>query len=108
MICTPDLGLIGDSCMVDGDCLSGLCVDQGTEGRVCTRECSPDVPCGAGFGCERVGDGSEAVCVRPLDEVVPKSEGGCSVGVSRPSGWTSVMGLALLGLVWTRRRRRTR
>lgn len=99
-LCAPDLGLIGDACAADGECLTGVCDDRG----FCTRMCSSDAPCAAGFDCERTGDGTDAVCVEPTPEVV-EDGGGCHVGVSRDASWsTVVIGLLGLALVWRRRR----
>lgn len=104
VICAPDGGLVGDSCAADAECLTGLCVERGVTGSVCARMCSPETPCSAGFDCERIGDGTESVCVRPLPEVVEEG-GGCSVGVSRRPSGGRVIWLALLALVWIGRRR---
>lgn len=54
-------GALGDACSSSIDCLSGLCAEQGG-GSYCTRLCDAASPCGAGFTCEDVDEGT-SVCV---------------------------------------------
>jgi MYXO-CTERM domain-containing protein len=103
MICAPSLGLVGDPCAGNNDCLSGLCAIS-AEGGACTRQCGPDAPCAAGFECQRAADGITAVCVAPMPE--PTDGGGCSAearGSSR--GAPLALGLAALLALAVRRRR---
>lgn len=95
-VCAPALGLDGDECTADDECLSGSCSsDTGT----CTRACGPDAPCGIGLECRRVGDAGEATCVAP---VAPEAPRGCSASRSGSSAW---LWLAALGLALSLRRR---
>ncbi|MEM9188414.1 MAG: S1 family peptidase [Myxococcota bacterium] len=79
-ICAPELGLVGESCTDAADCVSGLC-EETPAGRVCTRTCGSDSPCGIGTECVRLTDGAEPICVAPSPEPSNESDsGGCSVG----------------------------
>ncbi len=52
-ICVPDNGLtgeLGDMCMEDTECLTGICGAVGGEQR-CTQLCDDATPCPAGFEC---------------------------------------------------------
>ena len=102
MVCAPDLGLIGDDCMVNTECTTQLCALSGGSGE-CTRMCSTDVPCAPGFECRRLDNASAAVCVRPTEI----SGGGCAVSPVGSRGAASGLMLTLLGLsLFVRRRRR--
>jgi V8-like Glu-specific endopeptidase len=107
MVCAPELGLVGDDCEANEECISGVCADLG-EGGACTRECGPDAPCASGFECRRTADGTSAVCVAPATVVV--TEGGCSAArgpAARGPAAPSVILLAFgIGLAVTIRRRR--
>ncbi len=103
-VCAPARGVVGDSCTVPEDCISGVCTGAG----ICTRLCGPDTACAGAFECVRTSDGARAVCVAPSP---PGREdgGGCSVG--RPVGSSPTapfFALAMLcgGVVLLRRRRR--
>ncbi len=104
MVCAPELGLVGDICASNEDCVTNLCVTVGGEGAgECSQMCGADAVCGPGFECRRTADGSTAVCVVPAVEV---EGGGCNVtrsGGRAPSrGWLG--GLLVLGLMLWRRR----
>jgi V8-like Glu-specific endopeptidase len=96
MVCAPTGGaLVGEECLVNPDCLSGLCIDAG-HGLVCTRFCDAETRCSAGFECVRTGDGRSAVCVAPVKP--PRADsGGCATSPSR--GGTSIASVALALLV---------
>ncbi len=101
-ICAPDLGLLGDACVGNDDCVTDTCATADGES-VCTRECSSDAPCAPGFECRRVGGGSSTgVCVAPAGET---DGGGCSVSPRR--GAPLGLGFIALGAValFLRRRR---
>lgn len=105
-VCAPDLGLVGQDCVGNEECASGLCALGTPAGDICTRFCGAGAACSPGFECTRIGDGTSAVCI-PAS--VPSSGGGCAVR-STPRGAASPRGLvpllAALGLlVWRRRRR---
>jgi V8-like Glu-specific endopeptidase len=89
-LCAPMGGLVGDSCTGADDCFSGIC-----EMSVCTRECGPDAPCGAGFECRRTEDGTSARCLRPSVPPPPSDDGGCRVATNGSHG--ALAPLALLG-----------
>ena len=104
MVCAPDLGLLGDGCVVNEDCVSGLCVEAGEMGSQCSQMCGVDAVCGAGFECRRTADGLGAVCLRPLGEA---DGGGCSVSAgvrSRVPLGLWMLGLCAAALVRIRRR----
>jgi hypothetical protein len=105
MVCAPARGLVGQSCMVGEDCVSGLCVDAG-HGPVCTEICGPMRTCFTGFECVRATDGVNGVCVAPAPP--PEDGGGCVVAPSASSTPTFALGLfsSVLALAWMRRRRR--
>jgi hypothetical protein len=97
-VCAPAGGVVGDSCMVNEDCLSNTCADVGGGRAVCTRLCGPDAACSAGFECTRTADGTMAVCVAP-STVEPMDEGGCSCSVPARRRGKSGGGLFLATLV---------
>lgn len=109
-VCTPANGLVGDSCEVNEDCITGLCINNTSRGSVCSRFCDAEIACSAGFECQRVGE--SAVCVRPgsTEELPPTTvpfedeEGGCSASPGSTGGAWSLLGL--VGLALLRRRRR--
>lgn len=99
MVCAPESGLVGDTCTVPGDCLSGTCSDAG----ICTRECSAELSCGTGLECRRTDDGASATCDLPRVET---GGGGCSVDAGARGGLVPVLALAgVVALVTIRRRR---
>lgn len=78
MVCAPELGLVGDVCAESGECVTNLCVTRGgSMTSECSQMCSADAPCAPGFECRRTGEGTAAVCVRPVPAVT--SGGGCGV-----------------------------
>ena len=107
-VCAPDLGLIGDHCDDDSQCVSGQCHASG----VCVRACDASSPCSTGLGCARLEDGGESLCVSPVTLMPPPAgDEGCAV-VGAPSTakgrgallWLiGLVGLVILG----RRRNRT-
>lgn len=106
-VCAPRLGLLGEACSQDGDCVSDLCsIPEGETAGVCSRLCGPDAPCTVGFECRRTEDGLSAMCVEP---VAPTSGGSCAVGAGSGPGLGSTLLAALVATsVWIRRRRRNR
>jgi hypothetical protein len=80
----PDCGtgVVGDTCTINQNCASDLCVVDGS-GHVCTQSCGAGGSCPAGFACKA----SSQVC---LPETGDGGGGGCSVG-----GGSSGLGLAL-------------
>lgn len=88
---------LGQDCDENRDCASGLCVVAGMD-TFCTEVCT-DRACPNGFECQAAGD--TEVCV-PLH----RSAGGCGCSMV-PSGGFGLGApalLALLALVWRRRR----
>lgn len=109
-VCAPALGLVGEACASDAECLTGLCLatEAAEPGevaeRVCTRYCAPDVPCSPGFECVRTLDGASSICVTTAEDD-EGGGGGCAVGGAPPPwGLPVMLGLALSFV----RRRRTR
>jgi len=103
MVCSPEGSLVGESCEVNEDCLSGLCIDAPSGGRACTRLCGGESHCASGFECVRTSDGINNVCVEPTRP--PSDEGSCSVGRNgQGAGGLALLLGALLGLVFRRRR----
>lgn len=104
-VCAPDLGLVGDMCVADADCISGLCIVRGGVATgECSRMCGADAPCAAGFECRRTADSARAVCVRP--DAIEVDGGGCGVAVTRGRHevpW--VIGLFAAAAAWFFRRR---
>jgi V8-like Glu-specific endopeptidase len=116
-VCAPALGLVGARCTSNEECTTGLC-ELGAG--VCTRFCSEELPCGAGFVCRRL-DADRGVCVSSAPPAA-RDDGGCAVSAPRAAASsTAVMAarhpwrtaalalgaaLALTGIA--RRRRRAR
>ncbi|MBX3246953.1 MAG: S1 family peptidase [Myxococcales bacterium] len=102
-ICTPDLGVVGETCDTNEECTSGVCVALGARG-VCSRLCGSGDLCGGGFDCVRVDDAGNAVCL-PVATAESSTSGGCSASLE-PGGAGAWLGVAwLAALIWTRRRR---
>jgi MYXO-CTERM domain-containing protein len=103
---------VGGSCTKAEDCASGRCMNDGVA-QYCTRLCSVQAPCEAGFTCE---DTVNNVCVQSgevtKDGTPTTISSGCSVSRSgeadprRPVPWFT--GAALFALAMIRRRSRTR
>ncbi len=106
-VCAPRLGLLGEPCTLDGDCVSEICsIPEGEEAGVCSRLCGPDAPCSVGFECRRTDDGLSAMCREPVPAVT--SGGGCAAsggGSGGGAGGALVFAAALAG-AWMQRRRR--
>ena len=100
--CLPITGGLGDDCVADDDCLSGLCGMVGGD-QYCTQLCNLEVPdCPSDFECVGAGNGQGA-CVRADGG---GETGGCSAGGGGAGfGWIAM--LMAIGLV-ARRRRHTR
>ena len=102
-VCIPGGRLAGEECASNEQCVSGLCASNGE----CVELCSITEPCGAGFTCTRIGDGTSAVCVAPVGG---NGGGGCSVtapGAERSSrGPLALLGLGLALAAIARRRAR--
>jgi V8-like Glu-specific endopeptidase len=112
-VCAPELGLVGESCAMNEDCISGLCVSL-PGGAVCTQTCGRDRSCSVGFECVRTADGITNACVAPGTATPPRDDGGCSVsrGGQGPSGLGALgvflVGVAFSALVFRRRSARWR
>ena len=50
-VCVPSGGNLCQPCLSNHQCGDGLCIEL-TDGKACTRPCSADNPCPAGFECE--------------------------------------------------------
>ena len=96
-VCEPELGLIGEACMDNASCISGLCATGTRHGSVCTEMCGPGNACSPGFECERLDGGLLALCLAPQD-----AGGGCSTGGEN----APLAAFAALGLFLLRPRRR--
>ena len=99
---------LGEQCTGNGECLSGLCADDGTD-KLCTQECTDSCP--EGFACVPAGGTSvcwpgEAPGEDPGEDPGTES-GGCASG---PAGGGAGGALAtlicLVGLALVRRRSR--
>jgi MYXO-CTERM domain-containing protein len=99
----PPSGEIGASCSYAQFCKSGICTGTADQ-QICTQNCIPGVAdsCPMGFDCLMSGPGT-GVCFFSSSS----SGGCCSVDRSGGVWWPPVgLGLAVLGLVARRRRRR--
>jgi len=108
MLCAPDARLVGEPCMEDADCVTGLCADLG-EGTICSRLCGPDAPCTTGFECRPTEDGTRALCLAPVATTATPGGGGCSCAVpdgQAAGGRWAILLLATWVAVVVRRRRR--
>lgn len=102
MICAPVGGLVGEACMADAECSTGMCRDG-----ACTLPCSSELRCGPGFLCEALADGTRA-CFAPDP---PPASGGCAVASHTASssdrgGVAAGLAALALGFVLARRERR--
>ena len=90
-------GGLGSSCTSGADCESSDCIATSADGMRCSMACSPndDSTCPGGFEC--LADGTGGQCA-------PGSGGGCC-DASGHGAPTALLGLALVGIVWRRRRR---
>ncbi|HEY0710317.1 MAG TPA: MopE-related protein [Polyangia bacterium] len=84
-------------------CLPGLTCVPGTS--VCTADPCAATVCGAGQSCQVRTDGKADCLV--AREVAAGGACACALGapVTQPGGSAALLGVALLGLVWRRRRR---
>ena len=98
---------LGEACVSNSDCKSGLCVDLPTgKGRICTDTCDPDNDtCPAGSTCQKAG--GRDICLPAPSETEPTaSRGGCSQAAAAPGARSAgLVGVLLLGLLSLRRRR---
>ncbi len=90
---------LGSACSSAADCTSADCVATSNEGQLCSMACTAgnDSTCPGGFTC--IADGANGACV-------PGSGGGCCDASGRGAP-TAIIGFALVGVVWRRRRKRT-
>lgn len=88
---------LGSSCTGNTDCESADCIATSADGMVCSMSCDPgnDSSCPSGFQC--LASGSAGDCA-------PGGGGGCCDASGRGAP-TALIGIALVGLVWRRRRR---
>ncbi len=105
----PDVpGGLGQACEDSQNCLSGLCLEDGTGAKYCTDSCVLDAQgCPSGFTCVSTG-GSDGVCWPTGGD---GGGGGCSAAGGRGAGagvWLLLSALAGLVLAGTRPRRRRR
>ncbi len=100
--CVPGAGVpggLGSVCKAPSDCLEGQCASDGTN-MYCTSDCTKG-QCPDGYGCLPNGgtDPTAGVCWPGYDD--GSGGGGCSVGGGAPA----TLGLVLLGLVLSRKKR---
>jgi uncharacterized protein (TIGR03382 family) len=90
---------LGSSCGSDADCTSEDCIATNDEGMFCSMSCAPNTnsACPDGFQC--LSDGATGQCA-------PGGGGGGCCDASGRGAPTALFGIALVGLVWRRRRRR--
>jgi MYXO-CTERM domain-containing protein len=98
-LCIPPGLALGESCMDNAECRSGICA--GT----CTRICEAPEECPEGFSCNPAGEVSgcfpDTVAMPPP----PDDRGGCAVGTGRPSPAAPLALLGVVALLGVRRRR---
>ena len=101
-ICVPDLSLVGEACLENAECTTGLCAFGTRAGDVCTRLCDADNACSPGFECLRIDGGASAICVPAASATSGGGGGGCAAG---GRGGLGGLLFALAGLMVLRRRR---
>lgn len=100
-LCVPSGHLVGESCTVPTDCISGTCTDG-----FCTRACNSETPCSTGTECVRAADGTATCRLPPPPPVVMPPHGGCSTSSAVGGNGVGALGvLFVLGLAFARRRR---
>lgn len=97
----PATGQLGDACVADAECLSGLCPTSGTE-RYCSEWCFPteaEQTCPMGFSCQEV-SANQGVCW-------PSNGGGGGCNAGPGGGWLGGLWIVgwIGGLLALRRRR---
>jgi len=78
------LGGFGDTCAVDHDCRSNVCIQARNDGSVCSQGCL-GTECPDGFECAEVDDRKR--CVNQVDEADGTTSGeseGCNAGAATP------------------------
>lgn len=101
----PTPGAFGGRCVVDSDCVEGMCF-----GGSCTFRCAPtgDDPCPYGAACEEQGNGIDFFCVA----LAPSASGSACAVTASPhddaAGCGACIAGALLCLAGARRRRQRR
>jgi len=91
----PPTGELGDACASDGECISGLCAKNGSEGH-CSQTCFPtplEETCPDGFHCESVSATSGACWPASANG---GGGGGCQSGSGAPAALVLLAALALL------------
>lgn len=90
---------LGSACGSDADCNSADCIATSNEGMLCSMSCSSSdsSSCPDGFQC--LSSGSAGQCA-------PGSGGGGCCDATGRGGPTAWFGIALVGMIWRRRRRR--
>jgi hypothetical protein len=102
-LCVPSRGVVGDDCVADDDCISGVC---DAAGGTCTRECSSDSPCPGAYECRRTEDGTAAFCEAPVTPPVSDvGGGGCAVTATGSGPGAPTLAFVCL-MLWMARRRR--
>lgn len=92
-VCAPTGAILGEPCLDDGECASGVC-----EGEVCSRACAPGSSCPSGFVCGRAEDGT-TMCLPP------STGGGCGCRAASRDRTPHLALFALAFLAVLRRRR---
>lgn len=101
--CLPITGGIGDECVADDDCISGLCGMVGDQ-QYCTQLCDLAAQdCPGDFECIDAG-GGQGACVRTAGGDGDET-GGCSTTTHSGAGFGWLALLMAFGLVVRRRRR---
>jgi hypothetical protein len=108
LVCEPAGRLVGESCVVNDDCISTMCAATPV-GQICTRFCGPDNQCSSGLECVRFSDGTQAVCVPALTGGGGGGGGGCAVSSAsigaRAGGVAGLLLFVLAALALVLRRR---
>jgi hypothetical protein len=88
---TPSLAEVGEECVVDGDCQSGLCgtstiltasIISGSSKSICTTTCCSSNDCDAGFICYSGGTGGSYCVPAAKAKRSPPTSGGNAAGTT--------------------------
>jgi MYXO-CTERM domain-containing protein len=114
----PQPGELGAKCAKDSECTSKTCVSSGGDTFVCADVCDPKAStstCADGYHCVAAGDTGYCFAGPPGDganKTTTTTTNGCSVGPAprdptKPVPWRALGVVAVIGLAFAGRRRRT-
>jgi MYXO-CTERM domain-containing protein len=113
---TPAAGELGADCTKDSECSSKNCVSSGGDNFVCADTCDPSAApssCPDGYKCTAANDTGYCFADTPgagANKTTTTTTNGCSVShdPTKPVPWRTLGVVAVIGLAFASRRRRSR